>query len=295
MSQKEFFVDLHIHTCCSDGVFTPSEAVAYASKVGLSAISITDHDTVDGVQEALEAGKKYGVEVIPGIELSAELDNVAKTEMHILGYYVNHKSKSFNEALSIFKKARQKRAKDIFEALKALGIELEPDGLVENTGGKNIGRLHFAKALVEKKCVSCVSEAFQKFLGLDKPAYFPKHYISPKDAINLILKAGGIPVLAHPYYGHYSNKNIFKGLINDGLMGIEAWHKSHPANVVKKFLNIAEELNLVATGGSDCHGAYGNETPLMGKIKVPYSVIEALEEKKKQLDDNLQCTMYNVQ
>ena len=286
MSQKEFFVDLHIHTNCSDGVFTPSEAVAYASKVGLSAISITDHDTVDGVEEAIQAGQKYGVEVIPGIELSAELDNVSKTEMHILGYYVNHKSKSFNDALKIFKKSRQQRANEIFSKLKSLGKELDPEGLIENIGGKNIGRLHFAKALVEKKYVSCVSEAFQKYLGLDKPAYVPKHYISPKDAITLIIKAGGIPVLAHPYYGHYSNKNIFKGLINDGLMGIEAWHKSHPVNVVKRFLNIAEELNLIVTGGSDCHGAYGNETPIMGKIKVPYSVVEALEEKKKQLDDN---------
>lgn len=288
MSQKEFFIDLHTHTCYSDGVFTPSEAVAYASKVGLSAISITDHDTVDGVEEALEAGKKYGVEVISGIELSAELDNVAKTEMHILGYYVNHKSKSFNEALSVFKKARKKRAEDIFLKLKSLKIELEPEGLITGTGGRNIGRLHFAKALTEKKYVSSVSEAFQKYLGLDKPAYVPKHYISPKDAISLIIKAGGIPVLAHPYYGHYSNRNIFKGLVNDGLMGIEAWHKSHPPHIVKKFLSIAEELNLIATGGSDCHGAYGNETPLMGKIKVPYSVLEALEEKRRQL------TNYNL-
>ena len=285
MPQKEFFVDLHIHTNCSDGVFTPSEAVAYASKVGLSAVSITDHDTVDGVQETIDAGKKYGVEVIPGIELSAQFDNAAKTEMHILGYYINWKSQSFNQALDIFKKARKQRAKDIFLKLKNLNIELAPDGLIENVGNRNIGRLHFAKALVEKKYVSNIGEAFQRFLGADKPAYVEKYSISPKDAISLIIKAGGIPVLAHPYYGHYSNKNIFKGLINDGLMGIEAWHKSHPINIVKKFLSIAEEMNLIATGGSDCHGSYGTDSPLMGKIKVPYSVVEELEKKKKQLDE----------
>lgn len=284
MHQKEFFVDLHIHTSFSDGVFSPTQVVAYASQVGLSAISITDHDTVDGVQEAIDAGKKYGVEVIPGIELSAELDNITKTEMHILGYYINWKSKSFNEALAVFKKVRIQRAKDIFEKLKTLNINLQPEGLISDMGDKIIGRLHFAKALLEKKYVSSISEAFQKYLGLDKPAYVPKHYISPKDAISLIIKAGGIPVLAHPYYGHYSNKNIFKGLINDGLMGIEAWHNRHPQNIVKKFLGIAEDMNLIATGGSDCHGGYGNELPLMGKIKVPYSVVEALEEKKRQLD-----------
>lgn len=286
MSQKEFFVDLHVHTNFSDGVFTPTQVIEYASQVGLSAVSITDHDTVDGVEEAIQAGKKYGVEVISGIELSAELDNITKTEMHILGYYVNHKSKTFNDALAIFKKVRLQRAKDIFEKLKTLNITLDPKGLIEGVGDKIVGRLHFAKALLEKGYVSSISEAFQLYLGLDKPAYVPKHYISPKDAISLIIRAGGIPVLAHPYYGHYSNKNIFKGLINDGLMGIEAWHKSHPQHIVKKFLSIAEDMNLIATGGSDCHGVYGNETtPLLGKIKVPYSVVEALEEKKRQLDE----------
>ncbi|MDD5101996.1 MAG: PHP domain-containing protein [Endomicrobiaceae bacterium] len=284
MQHEDFFVDLHIHTSYSDGVFSPFEAVAYASKVGLSAISITDHDTVDGIGEAIEAGKQYGVEVIPGIELSAELDNITKTEMHILGYYINWKSQTFKDALSIFKKVRVQRAKEIFSKLESIGIKLKPDGLIACIGEKIVGRLHFAKALLEGKYVSSISDAFQKYLGIDKPAYVPKHYITPADAIGLIIRAGGIPVLAHPYYGHYSNKNIFKGLINDGLMGIEAWHNRHPQHIVKKFLSIADEMNLIATGGSDCHGAYGNETPLMGKIKVPYSVVELLEEKKRQLD-----------
>ena len=285
MHHEEFFVDLHIHTNYSDGVFTPSEAVAYASKVGLSAISITDHDTIDGIEEALNAGKHCGVEVIPGIELSAELDNITKTEMHILGYYINWKSQAFTDALSVFKRVRVQRAKEIFAKLDFMGIKLNPEGLIVNVGKKVIGRLHFAKALLEGKYVTSISDAFQKYLGLDKPAYVPKHYITPADAISLIIRAGGIPVLAHPYYGHYSNKNIFKGLINDGLMGIEAWHNRHPQHIVKKFLSIAEEMNLIATGGSDCHGAYGDDIPIMGKIKVPYSVVETLEEKKRQLDE----------
>ena len=228
--------------------------------------------------------KKYGVEVVPGIELSAELDNVSRTEMHILGYYVNYKSKSFLDSLSVFKKVRIQRANEIYSKLEKLGMSLDPEGLIQNIENKVIGRLHFTKALVDKKYVSSISEAFQKYLGLDKPAYVPKHYISPKEAISLIIRAGGIPVLAHPYYGHYSNKNIFKALINDGLMGIEAWHSSHPQHIVKKFLSIADEMGLVATGGSDCHGGgYGN-MPLIGKIKVPYSALEALEERKAVLD-----------
>jgi hypothetical protein len=284
MQHEVFYVDLHIHTTFSDGALSPTEVVAYASKVGLSAISITDHDCVDGIEEAIKAGKKYGVEVISGIELSAELDNISRTEMHILGYYVNYKSKSFLDALSIFKKVRIQRANEIYLKLEKLGMKLDPEGLIQNIENKVIGRLHFAKALVDKQYVSSISEAFQKYLGLDKPAYVPKHYISPKEAINLIIRAGGIPVLAHPYYGHYSNRNIFKSLINDGLMGIEAWHSSHPQHIVKKFLNIADEMGLVATGGSDCHGGgYGN-LPLIGKIKVPYSALEALEERKAILD-----------
>ena len=284
MQHEVFYIDLHIHTTFSDGALSPTEVVSYASKVGLSAISITDHDCVDGISEAIEAGKKYGVEVVPGIELSAELDNVSRTEMHILGYYVNHKSKSFLDSLSIFKKVRIQRANEIYSKLEKLGMKLDPEGLIQNIENKVIGRLHFAKALVDKQYVSSISEAFQQYLGLDKPAYVPKHYISPKEAIGLIIRAGGIPVLAHPYYGHYSNKNIFKSLINDGLMGIEAWHSSHPQHIVKKFLNIADEMGLVATGGSDCHGGgYGN-SPLIGKIKVPYSALEALEERKAVLD-----------
>lgn len=284
MQHEMFYIDLHIHTTFSDGALSPTEVVSYASKVGLSAISITDHDCVDGIAEAVEAGKKYGVEVVPGIELSAELDNVSRTEMHILGYYVNYKSKSFLDSLSVFKKVRIQRANEIYSKLEKLGMSLDPEGLIQNIENKVIGRLHFAKALVDKKYVSSISEAFQKYLGLDKPAYVPKHYISPKEAISLIIRAGGIPVLAHPYYGHYSNKNIFKALINDGLMGIEAWHSSHPQHIVKKFLSIADEMGLVATGGSDCHGGgYGN-MPLIGKIKVPYSALEALEERKAFLD-----------
>lgn len=264
-------------------MFSPAEVVSYASKVGLTAIAITDHDTVDGVAEAMEAGKQHNIEIISGIELSAEYGNVQKTEMHILGYYVDWESTKLKETLDIFKNARTERAKEIFSRLEKIGINLNPEGLIASVGKKVIGRLHFAKVLIENGIVASVQEAFQKYLATDQVAYVPKYSITPKQAIELIKDAGGIPVLAHPYYGHYNNIDVIKELVDDGLQGIEVWHNKHPEHVIRKLLAITDELNLIATGGSDCHGVYGHqETPLIGKIKVPYSVIESLEKTNKK-------------
>mgnify|MGYP001024830473 CR=1 FL=1 len=284
MAGKDFYVDLHIHTHYSDGAFSPEEVVSYAQKCGLTAIAITDHDTVDGIEEAVESGKKHNIEVISGIELSAEYGETIKTEMHILGYYVDWKSTKLKDTLEIFKNARTERAKEIFSKLEKIGIKLNPEGLIASVGKKVIGRLHFAKELIANGIVASVQEAFQKYLATDQVAYVPKYSITPKQAIDLIIEAGGIPVLAHPYYGHYNNIEVIKKLADDGLQGIEVWHNKHPEHVVRKLLAITDELNLIATGGSDCHGIYGNqETPLIGKIKVPYSVIEALEKKKQKI------------
>ena len=277
---SELYVDLHIHTNWSDGSFTPSEVVEYASKMKLAAISITDHDAVDGIDEAVKAASKTSLEVIPGIELSSEVGNSQKAEMHILGYYIDYKSAKLNEVLNIFKKARLERAHEILSRLKKLGIVLHDESFIENAGKKAIGRLHFAKALLEEGVVGSVPEAFNRFLAPDKPAYVPKYHMTASEAIKLIRSVGGVPVMAHPYYTHYNDKEMLRSLVNDGLMGIEAWHIKHPDSMVKKFLNIAQEFDLIATGGSDCHGPYKNEPPAMGKIKVPYSVVENLEGAK---------------
>jgi predicted metal-dependent phosphoesterase TrpH len=275
------YVDMHVHTSCSDGVFTPKRAVEYAAKMKLSAISITDHDSVDGIDEALEMGAKIGVEIVPGVELSSEVVvDSQKSEIHILGYYIDHKSEVLQKNLAVFKKARYNRAVEILEKLKKSGAELKDDSFVKDAGNKVIGRLHFAKALFEQKLVGSVQEAFQMYLSKDKSAYVPKYYISAEDAIRLILNAGGIPVMAHPYYIHDSDINIFETLIKVGLMGIEAWYIKHPERVVKRFLSLAQDFNLIATGGSDCHGPYKKAAPVMGKVKVPYSVLENLKKAK---------------
>ncbi|OEG69904.1 hypothetical protein ATZ36_07160 [Candidatus Endomicrobiellum trichonymphae] len=278
------YVDMHIHTNCSDGTFTPQEAVKYASKVKLAAISITDHDCVDGINEAQEIASKTVLEVVPGIELSSEvIFDSQKSEMHILGYYIDYKSEKLKKALAVFKKARYERAVEMLEKLKKSGAELKDPSFLKKIEDKIIGRLHFAKALVEEKLVGSVNEAFQRYLSKDKPAYVSKYSISAHDAIKLILNAGGIPVMAHPYYIHYNDENMFKSFIKDGLMGIEAWHIKHSENTVKKFLNLAEKFNLIATGGSDCHGPYKKELPVMGRMRVSYSVVENLKRTKEKM------------
>lgn len=282
-SENEFYVDLHIHTSYSDGAFTPSEVVAYAAKMKLAAISITDHDSVDGIDEALEASAKTGFEVIPGIELSSEVGDSSKSEMHILGYHIDYKSEELKDVLEVFKQARFKRAKEILEKLKKNGIDIKDKSFIDEAGHKAIGRLHFAKALIEEGYVNSISEAFQRYLAVGKTAYVPKYAISASEAIRLIRKAGGVPVMAHPYYTHYNDKSMLRSLVNDGLMGIEAWHIKHPDSAVKKFLSLAQEYDLIVTGGSDCHGPYKDDGPIMGTVRVPYYVVEKLDAAKASL------------
>jgi len=277
---SDFFVDLHIHTVYSDGTLTPAQVVEYAMKLKLAAISITDHDSVDGIEEAVDAAKGSNLEVIPGIELSSISDVSSQSEMHILGYYIDYKSEKLKSVLEMFRKTRLERAYKILDKLKENGITLKNDSFVSNAGPKAIGRLHFAKALVEEGFVGSVQEAFQRYLSAGKPAYVPKYYMSSNDAVKLVRDSGGIPVMAHPYYAHYNDAAMMASLIKDGLKGIEAWHIKHPESAVKKFLALAQELDLIATGGSDCHGPYKNDLPMIGKVKVPYSVVENLEKLK---------------
>lgn len=284
MTENEKFIDMHIHTNYSDGVFTPEEAVRHAKKVGLSAIAITDHDCVDAIDAAIEEGKNLGVEVIPGVELSTEIDCPERSEMHILGYFINWKNEQMKESLSLFQKSRQKRANQIIDKLSKLGLVLSRNSMDALSKSHCVGRLHFAKALIEEGFVATINEAFQKYLAFGKPAYVPKFHLKPEEGISLILKTGGIPVLAHPYYGHYSNKNMLNSLIRSGLAGIEVWHSKHSQNTVNNFLKLAKELHLLPTGGSDCHGAFGNDPAVMGTIKIPYSVIIDLKKHKEEVD-----------
>jgi predicted metal-dependent phosphoesterase TrpH len=280
---SDFYVDLHLHTAYSDGVFTPSEVVDYALKMNLAAISVTDHDSVDGIEEAVCAAENRGIEVIPGIELSSIAGDPPGHEMHILGYHIDYKSENLKKTLKEFKAARRERAYRILQKLRDNGVTLKDESFISASSEKAVGRLHFAKAMIDEGFVGSVQEAFHKYLAQDKPAYAPKFALKAQEAIDIILNSGGVPVMAHPYYTHYSDKNMMLSLVKGGLMGLEAWHSKHPEHAVRKFLNMAEELDIIVTGGSDCHGPYKNEPPIIGRVKVPYSVVENLEKSRDKV------------
>ncbi|MFN3966479.1 MAG: PHP domain-containing protein [Endomicrobiia bacterium] len=284
---NKLFVDLHIHTNFSDGSFSPEEVVRYAQEAGLSGIAITDHDITDGILPAIKEGVKRGIEVIPGVELSVELKNSSEGEMHILGYFINWEDVQFQEKLKLFRTTRERRAIYILEKLSQIGIKLNEEKLLNLGGRGSIGRLHIARLLLEEGYINDIREAFQKYLGFGKPAYVPKFRLKPEDAIRMIKKIGGVPVLAHPFYGNYGSRNIISGLVKFGLKGIESWHSKHPQKAKELFMNIAKEFNLVVTGGSDCHGPIGNEPPLIGTQKVPYEVLLNLKQAKFEIDKSI--------
>lgn len=283
---EQKFIDLHVHTVYSDGSFTPKEVVDYCKNNSIVAVGITDHDTTDGIEEAIEEGKKQDVEVIPGVELSVEFKDSTEDEIHILGYYINWQDKVLQQKLKIFRQVRQERAYKILSKLNSLGIKIDEDEIFSKfSSTQSIGRLHFAKILLEKKIVSSIKEAFELYLGYGMPAYVPKFRLQPQEAISLILQTGGIPVLAHPYFGIYVDSKSIKKLVNQGIKGIEVYHSKHHKNVIEELINIADKYGLLITGGSDCHGAIDGATPLLGSLKIPYSILDGLKKFKQEMED----------
>jgi predicted metal-dependent phosphoesterase TrpH len=279
---NEKFIDLHLHTTFSDGAWTPTQVVQNALKANLSAIAITDHDNLDGIQEAKDAalaasagGKE--IEVIAGVELSTYSD-FEEQEIHILGYFFGDINEGLIKRLDFFRQARLKRAYDIVKKLKENNVVLKDLSFIENSGKSSVGRLHFAKALLKENFVTSIQEAFQKYIGFNCPAYVEKTMLTSKEAIELISKFGGISVIAHPYYT--SGKETIKHLADQGLQGIEAYHIKHSPKAVEEYLNIAIEYDLVATGGSDCHGDYDGKRngPVLGTLKIPQTCLKNLKK-----------------
>jgi hypothetical protein len=277
---KDLYVDLHIHSTFSDGTFTPEEIVKHASKKGLAAIAITDHDNTDGTLLAIIEGKKLGVEIVPGVELSVEPESSQDEEIHILGYYINWQDENFQEKLRHFREARRERAYQILEKLDHLGIKIDPQQLFEVAGKGSVGRMHVAKVLRAEGFVNYLQEAFDLYLAYGKPAYVPKLRLPSQEAIDLISRIGGISVIAHPLYGGNS-REIIQKLKGFGLGGIEVYYTNHAPGDVKKFQSWAKEFGLLITGGSDCHGGTAAEKILMGSLGVPNEVLEQLKEYKK--------------
>lgn len=277
---NELFVDLHVHTIYSDGSFTPEQVIEYAHKKKIVAISITDHDTTEGILPAIKEGTKLGIEVIPGIELSVESEYSLEQEIHILGYFINWEDEELQKKLAVLQKARLQRAYKIIQKLDSLDIHINKDELFQIAGKGVIGRLHFARLMLDMGCVRSISEAFSRFLSYGKPAYEPKLRLTPQEAIQLIDRTGGISALAHPYYSDYDNPNLVSELVDMGLKGIEVWHSKQSHTVTDHLTRIAYKFKLLTVGGSDCHGPIGSRTPTIGAQKVPYRIVTELKKYK---------------
>ena len=267
-------IDLHIHTVYSDGTFTPTEVVERAKKLGLTAISITDHDSVSGVEEAIRAGEKLGVEVVPGIEMSSD---IGEDEIHILGYYLDWKDKTFLTQLQVFQEDRAKRNQRLLKKLEELGMKLDHREIKNMAPKGVVGRLHIARLMVKNGYVSSIGEAFEKWLNAGKPAYIKRMKVSPFKVIQMILKAGGIPVFAHPYLS--KRDDLIPEMVKRGLMGIEVYQSVHDKQAVAHYRKIAKKYHLLITGGSDCHGK-GKDKILMGTVDIPASILDELKKAK---------------
>lgn len=277
--------DLHMHTIHSDGTLTPTALVKLAKKQGLSCIALTDHDTLSGVQEAQNAGSCVGVEVIAGVEISAICE---PGTMHILGYFIDPKSRQLQEKLEEIQEARRQRNPMIIEKLRALGIEITLEEVERESGGDQIGRPHFAKVLVQKGHVQNFEEAFDRYLAKGCPAYVDKRKFTSRDSIQMIEEAGGIASLAHPKTLKLDLKEFeqkLDELKSEGLKGLEVYSSCQNKDEATQFKKTADRLGLFVTGGSDFHGANRPQVPLgwMGDgASIPYDMIDRM--KKLLLD-----------
>jgi hypothetical protein len=274
------FVDLHLHTTASDGVMTPSQIVRYAKAKGLRAIAITDHDTIEGLEEGLLEGSRIGLEVIPGLEISVQH---FPGSMHLLGYLFDIHHPLLTERLQYLQHARAERNPKIAEKLKALGIKVTYDEVLKASGGGQVGRPHFAQVLMEKGYVRTFQEAFDRFLKKGAAAYVEKVRFTISEALHFINEAGGVAVLAHPktlgMNGPSDLENLVVQLVREGLKGIEVYYPEHSPSEVAQYKALAERYSLLTTGGTDYHGIEGNELDVgvgRGEMKLPYSIIESL-------------------
>jgi 3',5'-nucleoside bisphosphate phosphatase len=270
------YVDLHIHTTFSDGTSTVKEVLEEALVKQLQVISITDHDCIDAYPYAIELGLKLGIEVIPGVELSSEIEG---NDIHVLGYFIDIGNHLFCQRLKEMKDARFIRAQKIVKNLNKQGIDLRFDTVLSIAGVGAIGRPHIAAAMIKEELVYSFREAFDKYIGYGLPAYVEKLNMHPKEVFDLIKSAGGIPVLAHPGVTQVDER--IPEFIKDGLMGIEAYHTEHPTAVEKHYLRIAKKYHLAFTGGSDFHNHSQNKSEI-GIPLVPQTSVNSLKEYLKK-------------
>lgn len=276
---QSFYIDLHVHSSCSDGTYTPTQLVDYAIKKGLRAIALTDHDTTDGISEAIDAARHTSLTIIPGIELSAAYQG---KDIHILGFNIDPDNLHFQERLKTFQKARDQRNRTVIQRMQEQGLQITWEDMMENFPDSVWTRAHFARFLMETGQVHTLAEAFNRFLGDHAPCFVPRKMISPFGAIQLIHEGGGKAVLAHPLLYHLSKdqlEELTTLLANAGLDGIEAIYSTNRGMDETNLRLLAKKHGLFITGGSDFHGSNKPSIDLgcgKGNLKIPASLLEHL-------------------
>lgn len=266
-------IDLHLHTTASDGRLTPEELVRLAAEQDLNIIAITDHDTTEGIGPALLASRTYPqLRVIPGIEINTD---VPQGEVHVLGYFVDYSDVPLQRTLERLRHSRECRAKRMIDKLAGLGLALEWSRVQELAQGGAFGRPHIAQALLEKGYIASFQEAFTKYIGRRGPAYVEREKLTPKEAVELVVRVKGLPVLAHP--GDIPNlEDLLVRLKPVGLAGLEAYYDGYAPEVIQRLAQIAQKHDLIATGGSDYHSLGTATESLLGTPPVPEEAVQRL-------------------
>jgi hypothetical protein len=271
--------DLHIHSTASDGRFSPAEIVRMAANAGLTIMALTDHDTVNGLVPALEAAAAFpALTFIPGVELSTD---TAGGEVHILGYFIDYTNEEFKNSLERMRNSRADRAGKMVEKLNTLGCNIELERLKEIAGNGALGRAHVAQALLEKGYITSFKEAFTKYIGHDCPAYVGREKLTPAEAVQLILKARGLPVMAHPFTA-LNPELVVRELKTAGLVGMEVFYAGYLPTETNNLLNMAQKYELIPTGGTDYHGIDAASEITIGGTDVPLHFVEQLIALAKQ-------------
>ncbi len=281
-------VDLHVHSTKSDGTLTPAQLVALAQEKGLAAFALTDHDTTDGIAEAMEAARDTQIEVIPGIELSTEYEG---RDIHVVGLFLDHQMPGFQERIHAFADARENRNKKMCQRLCDAGIPVPYDQLRAECGDAVITRAHYAQFMLRHGIISSLQEAFSKYIGDDCPYFVPREKITPHMAVQFILSVHGLPILAHPFQYKLSDQDLEKlvaSLAEEGLAGIEAWYCSHSPQQSAQIARLAEKYGLLESGGSDFHGANKPKLEMgngYGNLFVPEKLLTAMKHRVYHVTD----------
>lgn len=274
--------DLHIHSSASDGSYTPEQIVDMARSLGIRTISIADHDSVEGVERALNYGLRENVKVIPAVELSSESE---VGDFHFIGYFIDHKNISLQRHLVELREKRLVRAEKIVGKLTNFSIDLDFDQILADSQGGSVGRVHLARELIRKGYAQSTEDAFARYLSKESRFYVPKFISEPEEVISILIRANSVPVLAHP--GLLGSDGKIRFLAEKGVRGIEVYHPKHDPWLTSRYAQIAEELGLVKTGGSDFHGSGSRDNEKLGSVLIPDQLVEELRKEHERLSELL--------